>query len=169
MSNGCAPVVVQPAPTPQPVAQVVQPRVVEQVVVQPAVQQAVTTPAVSLRNAPVGLEQPIQPVRTVEQFVGPAGPAGATGPAGPAGAIGPTGAVGATGPAGTDGTGDKNYRHQQMLPAAVWTVVHGLDKYPAVSIADSAGTIVVGDVDYLDANTVQLTFVAAFSGEAYFN
>lgn len=34
---------------------------------------------------------------------------------------------------------------------------------------DSAGTVVIGEVDYLDDNTVRLTFCAAFSGTAYFN
>lgn len=33
----------------------------------------------------------------------------------------------------------------------------------------SAGTVVIGEVDYLDDNTVRLTFCAAFSGTAYFN
>ena len=78
--------------------------------------------------------------------------------------------AGIQGPPGASGTGgDKTYRHQQMIPAAVWTVTHGLNKYPAVSVVDSARTLVAGDVDYLDTNTVQLSFVAAFSGEAYFN
>lgn len=36
-------------------------------------------------------------------------------------------------------------------------------------VVDSAGTVVIGEVDYLDDNTVRLTFCAAFSGTAYFN
>lgn len=36
-------------------------------------------------------------------------------------------------------------------------------------IVDSAGTVVIGEIDYLDDNTVRLTFCAAFSGTAYFN
>ena len=40
---------------------------------------------------------------------------------------------------------------------------------PAVTVVDSAGTVVIGEVDYLDDNTVRLTFCAAFSGTAYFN
>lgn len=51
----------------------------------------------------------------------------------------------------------------------VWTVAHNLGKRPAVTVVDSAGTVVIGEVDYLDDNTVRLTFCAAFSGTAYFN
>ena len=64
---------------------------------------------------------------------------------------------------------DKHYAHEQMVPSAEWTVTHNLNKYPAVTIVDSAGTEVVGDVQYIDANTVRLSFNAAFSGSAYFN
>lgn len=51
----------------------------------------------------------------------------------------------------------------------MWKVVHNLGKRPAVTVVDSAGTAVIGEVDYLDDNTVRLTFCAAFSGAAYFN
>ena len=44
-----------------------------------------------------------------------------------------------------------------------------LAQRPAVTVVDSAGTVVIGEVDYLDDNTVRLTFCAAFSGTAYFN
>lgn len=64
---------------------------------------------------------------------------------------------------------DKTYVHTQSVAATVWTVSHNLGKKPAVTIVDTAGTEVVGRVDYLDNNTVRLTFSAAFSGEAYCN
>lgn len=51
----------------------------------------------------------------------------------------------------------------------MWTVAHNLGKRPAVTVVDSAGTVAIGEVDYLDDNTVRLTFCAAFSGTAYFN
>lgn len=59
--------------------------------------------------------------------------------------------------------------HKQAQAAKVWTVAHNLGKRPAVTVVDSAGTVVIGEVDYLDDNTVRLTFCAAFSGTAYFN
>lgn len=67
------------------------------------------------------------------------------------------------------GGGDKTFRFDQASPATVWNVAHNLGKYPAVSVVDSGGTWVIGDVLYLDINTVRLTFSAAFSGSAFFN
>lgn len=64
---------------------------------------------------------------------------------------------------------DLNYTHAQVVPASVWTVVHNLGKPPAVQVFDSAGDQVVGDVAQVDANTVRLTFAAAFAGTAYCN
>jgi hypothetical protein len=74
-------------------------------------------------------------------------------------------------PASLGGLGgsDANYVHNQIIPSASWTVAHNLNKFPASVIVDSAGTVVVGDVTYLDVNTVRLDFVGAFSGKAYFN
>jgi ABC-type transport system substrate-binding protein len=57
--------------------------------------------------------------------------------------------------------------YQQATPATVWTVPHDLATYPTVVVLDSANQEVFGDVEYLDENTVQLTFSAPFSGTAY--
>ena len=64
---------------------------------------------------------------------------------------------------------DKTFAYTQATPAATWTITHNLGKYPAVSIVDSAGSAVVGDVEYIDDNTVTITFQSAFAGAAYFN
>ena len=66
------------------------------------------------------------------------------------------------------------FRFVQSTAANVWTVAHNLGKYPSVSIVDSAGSLVTGEVKYLDLNTVQISFFAngapaAFGGEAYCN
>ena len=66
-------------------------------------------------------------------------------------------------------TSDQHYTHKQAQAAKVWTIAHNLGKRPAVTVVDSAGTVVIGEVDYLDDNTVRLTFCAAFSGTAYCN
>lgn len=60
-----------------------------------------------------------------------------------------------------------SYTHRQATPATTWTVIHNLGFRPNVAIVDSAGTEVIGDVDYLDDNTVQLHFSVPFAGEAY--
>lgn len=65
--------------------------------------------------------------------------------------------------------GDKNYLHQQDVPSAQWVVNHNLNKYPAVSVTDSANSSVVGDVLYNSLNQVTITFSAPFSGKAFFN
>ena len=72
-------------------------------------------------------------------------------------------------------TDDRHHTHKQAQAAKVWTVAHNLGKRPAVTVVDSAGTVVMQPhladkmLDYLDDNTVRLTFCAAFSGTAYFN
>ena len=67
------------------------------------------------------------------------------------------------------GSGDKFYPYEQMAPATTWSINHNLGKFPSVTVVDSAGTVVGGDVTYNDANNVTLTFTAAFSGKAYLN
>jgi len=64
---------------------------------------------------------------------------------------------------------DKTYEYTQGVASSEWTVCHNLDKYPSISVVDSAGNQVEGDVLYVDKNNVVLTFTAAFSGAAYFN
>lgn len=70
---------------------------------------------------------------------------------------------------GLKGGGDKNYVHVQSSPSAQWTASHNLGKKPAVVVVDSADEVVYGEIEYIDDNTVTLTFVGAFSGKAYFN
>ena len=55
----------------------------------------------------------------------------------------------------------------QAAPASVWNVTHNLNRYPAVSVVDSAGSVVTGDVEHLSANALQVSFASAFSGTAY--
>lgn len=84
--------------------------------------------------------------------------------AGPPGPKGDPGTAGATGAAGAPG--GAVFVFTQTTPAAVWNINHNLNGYPAVTVIDSGGTLVEGDVDYLDVNNVRLTFSAAFSGQA---
>jgi hypothetical protein len=69
--------------------------------------------------------------------------------------------------ASTTGIGPYAYVHNQASPATVWTINHPLSFIPNIAIVDSAGDQVEGEVRYVDADTVQLTFTAAFSGIAY--
>lgn len=64
---------------------------------------------------------------------------------------------------------DKSYIHDQILASDAWTIVHNLGKYPSVGVVDSAGTIVIGEIDYISTNEVRVRFTAPFSGKAYLN
>lgn len=61
------------------------------------------------------------------------------------------------------------YTHTQVSASATWTITHNLNCFPSVTVVDSAGTVVFGDVEYISANVVRVTFVAAFGGKAYLN
>lgn len=75
---------------------------------------------------------------------------------------------GPQGPAGTDGA-SLQFVFNQGAPASVWTVVHTLNKFPSVTVVDSAGTTIIGQVVYDSISQVTLTFTAPFSGKAYLN
>lgn len=66
-------------------------------------------------------------------------------------------------------SGDKNFTHVQSSPSSVWSITHSLGKYPSVSVFDSSGNQVEGDVDYLNTSQVSLTFSSAFAGTATLN
>lgn len=116
-------------------------------------------------------------------------------PVGPRGPVGPEGPPGVDGAPGTDGTdglsayeiavangfggteqewlqsliGSESYfRYIQPTAAAVWVVNHNLGYYPGgILVQDSSFNTVEGDIEYIDLNTVRLTFTAPFAGEAY--
>ena len=64
---------------------------------------------------------------------------------------------------------DKTYLHQQTTASDVWVIVHNLNKYPSVSVIDSAGNEVIGEVNYDDKNQVTLKFEGGFKGVATLN
>lgn len=64
---------------------------------------------------------------------------------------------------------DKYLQFTQHVAAAEWTIVHNLNKYPSVTVVDSAGTIITGDVTYLSNDSLKINFQAPFSGTAYLN
>lgn len=66
-------------------------------------------------------------------------------------------------------TGDKHFTYIKSTPDSVWDITHNLDKYPSVTIVDSAGSVVMGDITYTSKSALTVTFSAAFSGKAYLN
>lgn len=102
-------------------------------------------------------------VLEVNGDIGPPGPQGAQGVQGD---VGPQGATGPVGPQGSPGLDSGHYRHVQPTPSTLWTVQHNLGYRPAVSVQDSAGTVVYGDIEHIDTNTLTVAFTSAFSGYA---
>lgn len=64
---------------------------------------------------------------------------------------------------------EKTYIHVQRASSDNWHIVHNLKKYPSVSIVDSADSLVIGNIDYINENELDISFVGAFSGKAYLN
>lgn len=64
---------------------------------------------------------------------------------------------------------DKTFEFNQVTAAAIWEITHNLGKYPSVTVVDSGGNVVIGDVEYTSVNALTCTFSAPFSGKAYLN
>jgi hypothetical protein len=75
---------------------------------------------------------------------------------------------GPTGPTGPSGTGDKTF---SMVFTSLSTVLvqHNLQKYPSVTVVDSAYSEVIGDVVYIDTNSLSVSFTGSFSGDIFCN
>jgi hypothetical protein len=116
----------------------------------------------------------VQPTEQVLEVRDPgvSGPQGIEGPQGPQGPQGVEGPQGAEGPQGIQGvqgepSGPVAYTHTQYSSSASWTVSHNLGYNPNVTVSDSAGTIIEGEIAYPSSNTIVLNFSSAFAGTAY--
>ncbi len=58
---------------------------------------------------------------------------------------------------------------EQGLASDTWSIVHNLNRYPSVTIVDSANTEVEGDIQYIDKNNIIIKFSGPFSGKAFLN
>ena len=66
-------------------------------------------------------------------------------------------------------TEDKDYVYTQSTASDAWVVNHELNKKPSVTVVDSANNVVLGDIEYIDDDSVRITFNSQFTGKAYFN
>lgn len=64
---------------------------------------------------------------------------------------------------------DKNYVHEQNIAEKTWRVTHSLNKYPTVTVIDSAGNEVICNIEYIDTNNCIISMNAPFKGKAIFN
>jgi hypothetical protein len=59
------------------------------------------------------------------------------------------------------------YRHVQGVSSNSWAITHNLGFYPNVTVVDSGGSIVEGEISYTNSNSLTVSFQASFSGTAY--
>jgi hypothetical protein len=59
------------------------------------------------------------------------------------------------------------YQHSQTTAISTWTVVHNMGYMPSVTVIDSGGNEVEGDIVYNSTSTLTLSFSAEMSGVAY--
>lgn len=130
---------------------------------------------------PISIPVTLAPNTIIEVGVvatGRTGDTGATGSAGPPGTtdynalsnkptLGTAAATASTDYA-TAAQADKNYEAVLAGETDI-TITHNLNKYPAITIFDSAGDEVVGNYKHLSINQAQLLFSAGFGGKAIFN
>ena len=65
--------------------------------------------------------------------------------------------------------GDKTFVFDQITPSNTWNITHTLNKFPSVSVVDTAGTQVFTDINYINNNNITLTFSTGFAGKAFLN
>lgn len=111
-------------------------------------------------------------------------------------ATGPPGPQGPPGPPGSDGTGADEvwigpdeptnpalelwydtdapsvgygfaYVHIQDVASAMWQIAHNLNYFPSITVIDSGGSVVEGEIIYVNANQVDVGFSGGFTGVAY--
>ena len=61
------------------------------------------------------------------------------------------------------------YTHTQGTASATWTITHNLGRHPSVTVVDSDEKTVVGDIEYISDNVIQISFSGGFSGKAHLN
>ena len=65
--------------------------------------------------------------------------------------------------------GDKHFAYEWRIPETSVHIQHGLDKRPSVTVIDSAGNELMGDIEYIDENNLTITFSAPVRGIIYLN
>jgi len=152
----------------------------------------ITTPEGTLESSGVGGggsgAQGTQGVRGAQGTQGVQGTIGLQGVQGVQGRLG-TGTQGTQGTAGLQGIsgaaldntddltegltnkyftiGRVSYEHMQGAASNSWAITHNLGFKPNVTVIDSAGNIVEGEIAYTNTNSLTVSFQSAFSGNAY--
>jgi hypothetical protein len=124
-----------------------------------------TVGVVEVRDADGMLVTILEPTADVIQIVSDdlVGPRGEKGDPGPVGDPGPAGPVG---PVGPQGPFAPQFEQSFASAQTVWYIVHNMDVYPVVTLYDSYGYEIGGDVAMPDRNTVVVTFEVPIAGTA---
>jgi len=64
---------------------------------------------------------------------------------------------------------DSHFEFTQGVPATTWDITHNLDKFPSITVVDTANTTVMGSYEYVTRNRVILSFSSQFAGKAFLN
>ena len=80
---------------------------------------------------------------------------------------GPTGPPGPQGPPGPAGSAAQTFVHNQDTPTESWVITHALPYLPNITIVDSAGSQIEGDIRYTSGTTITVTLSAATAGKAF--
>jgi len=60
------------------------------------------------------------------------------------------------------------YTYNQSTAMTDWIVTHNLGRFPSgVTVVDSAGSVIEGSVQFINSNSIKISFNYAFSGTAY--
>lgn len=57
--------------------------------------------------------------------------------------------------------------YEQPSASTIWYITHNLRFFPNVTIIDSGENSVIGDIQYINENNLQVTFAHSFAGKAY--
>ncbi|MBW6491864.1 MAG: hypothetical protein K0B15_11800 [Lentimicrobium sp.] len=68
-----------------------------------------------------------------------------------------------------DITADKHFIFNQGIPSTQWNISHNLNKIPSVTIVDTSGNEIEGEIIHINNNNVTLNFSAAFAGYVLLN
>lgn len=68
-----------------------------------------------------------------------------------------------------DKDGDKYYETAVNMPSKAWEISHNLNKYPSVTVINNDNQVVIGDVQYIDKNSLTVSFSAEFTGKVICN
>lgn len=67
----------------------------------------------------------------------------------------------------TNGGNTRRYVHSQGVATSEWVITHTLGGRPSIMVVDSAGTVVIGEVQYDSDTQIKVLFTVPFSGYAY--